>query len=92
VFEIDRVSSECMSLILEYLTWFMDGLVGLWYSRVGVVPSGVTANFYPPNGENPNYGVGPLSGRMTHQHSYDLGTLRGKNFYSRVGPPSGKKS
>ena len=49
LFGIDRVS-KCLSLTPGYLTWHVDDLVSLWCSRVGVVPSAVPANFYPPSG------------------------------------------
>jgi len=45
LFKIDRVSLECMSLTPVCLTWPVDGLVGLWYSRVGIVPSAVLVYF-----------------------------------------------
>ena len=41
---IDLVSLDCMSLTPRYLSWHVDDLVGLC-SHVGVVPSGVPANF-----------------------------------------------
>jgi len=79
VFGIDHVSSECMSLTLRYLTWPVDGLVGLCCSQVGVVPSVIPANFYPLSGRNHNCGVEltyASTWGMTHQQSCDLGTMR----------------
>ena len=61
LFGIDRLSSEPLSLTPGYLTWHEEGLVGLWCSRVGVVPLAVPTNFYPPSGGNPHCGVGPPS-------------------------------
>jgi len=81
-----------MSLTSRSLTWPVDGLVGLWCSLAGVVPSAVPANFYPPSGRNPICEVGfmyvPVGYNPSTKH--DLGTLRGENPYSIVGPPSGE--
>jgi len=63
VFGIDRVSSECMYLIPGYLTWFVDGLVGLWCFRMEVFSLAVPANFYPPSRGNPNCRFGSPSGK-----------------------------
>ena len=38
LFEIDHVSLECLFLSPGYLTYHVDGLVGLWCSLMGVIP------------------------------------------------------
>ena len=88
---LELTLSECMSLTPRYLTYLVDGLVGLWCSQVGLVQSAVPAIFYPPSGRNPSCGVRFMYAScrgMTHQQSCDLGTLRVKNSYNRVGSSS----
>ena len=93
MFGIDRVSSECISLTLRYLTWLVDGLVDLCCSQVGLVPLAILVkkNFLRV-GEITAAELDSrmlLGGGMTHQQSCDLGPLREGNPYSRVGHPSG---